>query len=363
MKNKICVYAIAKNEEKNVERWYNSMKEADLIVVLDTGSTDNTVQLLRSFGVVVEQKIYDHFEFDVARNDSLALVPDEYNIRICTDLDEWLDSGWAEVLRNEWNEERHSRGLYPYVHDHLDDGSEGSIFMQDKIHGKTGKWIYPIHECFYDENYTQERTIIFDDRIKLHHGADITKNRDFYIDLLYQRIENNSLDSNAYFLLGAEYYAREMNEKAIEIYNYILSTPELQYDNIVLACIFCHMGECQERIGNYVEAIRYYSQGILVDMEFRENYYCLAKLYASLGLNVAAIGVAEQGLKSSARKYHWAEGVFCWAWGLYDILRHAYYAEGNYQKALSYAAAALQAEPNNPSLLEEYSLCLSAFCS
>ncbi|MBQ8792890.1 MAG: glycosyltransferase, partial [Clostridia bacterium] len=66
MKNKICVYAIAKNEEKNVERWYNSMKEADLIVVLDTGSTDNTVQLLRSFGVVVEQKIYDHFEFDVA---------------------------------------------------------------------------------------------------------------------------------------------------------------------------------------------------------------------------------------------------------------------------------------------------------
>ena len=40
---KVCVYAICKNEEKFVDRWYNSMKEADQIFVLDTGSTDNTV--------------------------------------------------------------------------------------------------------------------------------------------------------------------------------------------------------------------------------------------------------------------------------------------------------------------------------
>lgn len=30
------------------------MKEADTVVVLDTGSTDNTVELLSSFGAVVE---------------------------------------------------------------------------------------------------------------------------------------------------------------------------------------------------------------------------------------------------------------------------------------------------------------------
>ena len=37
---KISVYAIAKNEEKFADDWVNSMKEADEIVVLDTGSTD-----------------------------------------------------------------------------------------------------------------------------------------------------------------------------------------------------------------------------------------------------------------------------------------------------------------------------------
>lgn len=44
---KICVYAICKNESKHIKRWYESMKEADDIYVLDTGSTDNSVELLK----------------------------------------------------------------------------------------------------------------------------------------------------------------------------------------------------------------------------------------------------------------------------------------------------------------------------
>ena len=86
--NKICVYAIAKDEALQVQSWYESMKFADHIIVLDTGSTDNTVELLQQLGVEVHQKQYEHFRFDVARNDSLDLIPDEYNIRVCTDLDE-----------------------------------------------------------------------------------------------------------------------------------------------------------------------------------------------------------------------------------------------------------------------------------
>ena len=46
-KYKIVVYAISRNEEKHVKRWVESMKEADEIIVLDTGSTDKTVKLLK----------------------------------------------------------------------------------------------------------------------------------------------------------------------------------------------------------------------------------------------------------------------------------------------------------------------------
>ena len=69
------------------------MSEADHIIVLDTGSTDDTVQLLEECGVEVHQKIYEHFRFDTARNDSMDLIPEEYNIKVCTDLDERFEPG------------------------------------------------------------------------------------------------------------------------------------------------------------------------------------------------------------------------------------------------------------------------------
>ena len=50
---KIVVYAICKNEAQFVERWVESMSEADEIVVLDTGSEDDTIQRLKEKGVKV----------------------------------------------------------------------------------------------------------------------------------------------------------------------------------------------------------------------------------------------------------------------------------------------------------------------
>ena len=99
--NKICVYAICKNEEKFVDRWLESMSEADYIVVLDTGSTDNTYNLLKNDSRVtkVEQKEINPWRFDVARNESMKLIPDDANILVCTDFDELFTPGWGNILR------------------------------------------------------------------------------------------------------------------------------------------------------------------------------------------------------------------------------------------------------------------------
>jgi len=79
-KHKVCVYAITKNEEKFVKRWVESMKEADKIIVLDAGSDDNTVELLKKYGVEVYVKEIKPWRFDIARNESLKLIPEEYDI-------------------------------------------------------------------------------------------------------------------------------------------------------------------------------------------------------------------------------------------------------------------------------------------
>ena len=99
---KICVYAISKNEEKFVKRWTESMKEADEIYVLDTGSTDNTVKILKENNVHVKIREIIPWRFDVARNESLNLVPLDTDICVCTDLDEVFEKGWRKRLEEAW---------------------------------------------------------------------------------------------------------------------------------------------------------------------------------------------------------------------------------------------------------------------
>ena len=50
---KICVYAISKNEEDFVERFCKSAEDADLIMIADTGSSDDTIAKAREYGAVV----------------------------------------------------------------------------------------------------------------------------------------------------------------------------------------------------------------------------------------------------------------------------------------------------------------------
>ena len=74
---KIAVYTIAKNEAKFVKPWYESAKEADYLLIADTGSTDDTVAVAQSLGIVCHTITVDPWRFDDARNASLAALPKE----------------------------------------------------------------------------------------------------------------------------------------------------------------------------------------------------------------------------------------------------------------------------------------------
>ena len=98
----VCVYAICKDEESFVDRWMDSMSEADRVVVLDTGSSDATVEKLRNQGAEVTVEVISPWRFDTARNRSLELVPEDADICVCTDLDEVFQPGWRERLEEAW---------------------------------------------------------------------------------------------------------------------------------------------------------------------------------------------------------------------------------------------------------------------
>ena len=116
-KYKVVVYAISKNESDFVDRWVKSMSEADSIYVLDTGSTDDTVEKLKSYGVHVSSCTINPWRFDIARNLSLALVPEDADICVCTDLDEVFDENWRTYLEESWdNSNRLSYISVSYTH-------------------------------------------------------------------------------------------------------------------------------------------------------------------------------------------------------------------------------------------------------
>lgn len=98
-KYRVCVYAICKNEEQFVDRWMDSMSEADDVVVLDTGSTDGTVERLRARGARVTTEVIVPWRFDAARNRSMRLIPEEADLCVCTDLDEVFHPGWQGTRR------------------------------------------------------------------------------------------------------------------------------------------------------------------------------------------------------------------------------------------------------------------------
>ncbi|MBR3109399.1 MAG: glycosyltransferase [Clostridia bacterium] len=202
---KICVYAIAKNESKFAARWAESMAEADEIYVLDTGSTDDTVSILREKGVHVLEALIDPWRFDTARNASLDLLPEDTDICVCTDLDEEFEPGWRKMLENAWQPDT-TRVSYRYTWSFEADGSEGRVFWIDKIHCRhCYRWTHPVHEVLAWHGKGAEKRITVEG-MRLYHHADPEKSRAQYLPLLELSVREAPDDDRNMHYLGREYY-------------------------------------------------------------------------------------------------------------------------------------------------------------
>ena len=112
-KYKICVYAICKNEEQFVDRFMDHVSNADVVIVVDTGSTDDTINKLKERGAVVYSINATPFRFDYSRNECLKFIPEYMDICVSSDLDDVIEDGWREHLENAWTKET-TRGSYLY---------------------------------------------------------------------------------------------------------------------------------------------------------------------------------------------------------------------------------------------------------
>ena len=89
----VSVSLIVKNEEKCLRKAVESVKDADEIIIVDTGSTDKTVEIAKEYGKAYHQKWAQ--DFAKARNYSLSKCTKDWVLII--DADEELKSSIKEV--------------------------------------------------------------------------------------------------------------------------------------------------------------------------------------------------------------------------------------------------------------------------
>ncbi len=87
---KIAAYGVGKNEESNIAGWYEGIKDADYILYLDTGSTDKTIEIAKSFGINVINAAFNPWDETHAKNTALSLIPLEYDYCINLDIDQHM---------------------------------------------------------------------------------------------------------------------------------------------------------------------------------------------------------------------------------------------------------------------------------
>lgn len=331
-KYKICVYAISKNEEKFVNRWVDSIKDADEIYVLDTGSTDNTVELLKKKGVNVISKKITPWRFDVARNESLSLVPSDTNICICLDLDEVISEGWRKALEENWDENT-DRIFYNYNW-LLDENNVPKVsFYIEKIHKRHGyKWTHPVHEILsLTENKEENKKVV--EQITVNHYPDNTKSRSSYLPLLEFSVKEDPDDDRNMHYLGREYmYYGKYQEAITTLKKHLNMEKAVWKDERCASMRF--IARSYRYLEKYKEAIYWYEKAIIEAPYLRDPYVELALLYYELKDWEKVIFYSDKALeiKESAKSY--INEQFSWDHTIYDLKSISYYYLNNKEKAL-----------------------------
>ncbi len=344
-KYKICVYAICKNEEKFVERWVNSMKEADLIVVADTGSNDNTVEKLKSLGVEVTTINITPWRFDKARNASLDLIPKDVDICVCTDLDEVFNPGWRKTLEECWDDTT-TRLRYNYNWNFDEYGNPATSFYINKIHSRYGyKWTHPVHEVltYIGDKNEIERVC---EEILVNHYADNTKSRSSYLPLLEMSvIEDPSDDRNMHYL-GREYMFYQRWNDCIDTLIKHLKMPTATWKDERCASMR-FIARSYMNLNRLDEAKMWYDKAINEAPYLREGYVEKAFIEYSENNYKEAYNLLTKAFLITNKSNSYINEEFCWNYEIYDLMSIVAYALGYKKEATKNCEVAYKLNPND----------------
>ena len=350
LKNEISLCMITRDEEYFLPRCLDSVKTlVDEIIVVDTGSTDGTVDIAATYGA----KIYHHpwkDDYSKHRNQSIAyaggewiLVMDADEVIAPRDIDEirsMLHSVEAEgfkfTLRNyENNYNLANLTINPNDYEE-GEGYPGFIpqdlvrlFKNDSDIYFTGK----VHETV-TESFQKSKKIVHNTGIPIHHYGKVRKDRIYqkqkiYLKLGKDKIRKNPEDPIAYKGLADQYLELGMPDEALEILNQgVVLFPEM------IGLRF-NRGLALDRLNRTEEAKIEYVWVLERQPDHLGACHNLGQIYFNERLVEKTVAVLNRGVALGLR--HPA---------VYFLLGRAYDAAGNWEKALDKFDRALEMQPD-----------------
>lgn len=335
---KIAAYAIAKNEEKHVARWYESVKDADYIFILDTGSTDSTVEIALSLGIEVQSHEFDPFRFDAARNLAISSLPEDIDLCVVTDMDEVLTPGWRETLEElppEVNRVNHKA-----VVDFNADGSEGQSFTTARVHGRfSHEFRYAIHEVLTPITH---EVAVYTDKFSVYHFPDNSKSREQYLPMLKAAAEEKPNDERLQFYLAREYFFYEQYGLAQHHFSRHLSISQWNPER---ASSHRYMAKMRPE-----EAEHHLYKAVAEDPTRRENWVELAKVYYERQDWVSVRAACEMAFRVTEKPTDYFCEKEAWGYLPYDLAALACYHLGDTDQAWAYGVEALALNPEDERL-------------
>ncbi len=359
---------IAKNEENNIEYCLSHLKSvADEQIVVDTGSTDRTVEIAERLGA----KIF-HFDwiddFSAARNFALDKAKGDWIIFL--DCDEYFDDSSVGVIKKCIKDINGNRNIDGILSELINIDKDKNIIgivknVSPRIFRKKRNIRYqkPIHEVLSDCKREDGRFISSladkSETLKILHtgydkGVVCEKNKnERNISMLKKELEKNPEDSQLNLYISKSYYMdgayAEGLQYAQQALKYVDENKELDYYPVIyrniLNCMACLEKPYDELKEVFEEAVGKYA--------FYPDYYRIMGLVdMRLGRMEKAIEMLEKSICYCKNYNSYSESL---AFGqidkVYSELLNAYIVIDNKLKIVEISVALLNAEKYNYEIL------------
>lgn len=278
----LCLNMIVKNESKILMRMFDAVVDIiDCYCICDTGSTDNTPELISDYFItkcIPGKIIHEPFK-NFAHNRNVALWA-------CKGLADYvilLDADMILKVSEKFDKKALTQDYY-----HIFQGNETFYYQNVRIVKNNGLYSYVGVTHEYVNTPTGSRGgKVFDKKVIFIHdiGDGGAKSDKFKRDimLLEKGLIDEPHNTRYYFYLGNSYRDHGNKEKAINTYVKLLSINSWAQEKY---CACVSIGDIYQKKGDSVSAVKYWIKASEYDNERIEGVVKAAEHYRETGENV-----------------------------------------------------------------------------